>query len=172
MKKSRYLILILTLSLLLLSACRSGSPTPTSTLHTELSTDIGAHFDKNFVQLQYVSFTPVITRDEAIAIAKNDFQTGFHLNTDNLTIDATVALFSGHPDLPKLDTTIVLSKVPVWIVVIKNLPLMSSVGPPPVNPKETLIATGSSQYNLAIDANTGKIIYGVLSSDIQRTIIP
>jgi len=72
--------------------------TPASSIPTsqnETSKDIGAHFDKSVVQLKYVSFTPVITKSEAIAIAKKRLHDGFGWDTDNLEADATVALFCG-----------------------------------------------------------------------------
>jgi hypothetical protein len=141
----------------------SSVATPTS--QGETSADIGALFDKSDVQLKYVSFAPLVTRDEAIAIAKNRLQAGFNWDTDKLQADATIALFSGHAFLTDSRAAGNVNDIPAWIVVVKNVPFVGSGGPPPLTQNNTVSqAQPRSQYNLAIDAMTGEILNGVITS--------
>jgi hypothetical protein len=132
----------------------------------EISKDIGALFDKSNVQIKYgSSFTPVITRDEAIAIAKKRLHDGFNWDTDKLEADATVALYSGHAYQTDSKAARTVYDIPSWIVVVKDVPYVQSGGPPPLpGEKYTPPAPVKFQYNLAIDAMTGEALYGEITS--------
>lgn len=146
-----------------------GKSTASSISQIETSTDIGANFPDNTndeVKIKNASFAPKITRNEAITIARNHLQAGINYDTQNLPAEATVAFFSGH--LQQKDRPLV-NDVPVWIVVIKEVPFKGSAGPfptPPNNPNFSF--TAISQVSLAIDATTAQVLYGVNSSKIER----
>jgi D-alanyl-D-alanine carboxypeptidase len=93
---------------------------------------------------------------------------GFNFTTANLTAEATVALYSGPIEPPNTRPTgEVVSDVPVWVVVIKGFPPIGSVGPfDPNNPNFTVQVT--AQASVAIDANTGKILYASTGGKVQR----
>ena len=135
-----------------------------STPEIETSVDIGALFDKSRFQLKYVSFSPVLTRDEAISIAKNRLSEGMGWDTDNLPADATVTLFSGQIFKTDAREAGTANDLKAWIVVIKNVPFVGSGGPAPL-PDETKFAVPSSfQYNVVIDATTGDVLNGGITS--------
>jgi len=139
----------------------------TSIPQSETSTDIGAQFPEDKVQIKYSSFAPKITRSEAIAIARNWLNTGFNVDTENLPVDATVALFSGDVLQTNTRSASVASDLPAWIVVIKQVPFLGSMGPPdPNNPNFTVPI--STQANVAIDATTGEILFAITSGKEQR----
>jgi hypothetical protein len=129
----------------------------------EPSREIGAKFPPDEVKIQYIGFSPPVTLLEAMAIAKNWLSTGFNIAVDDLPVDATMALYSGPvrpPDARPSGQTV--EGVEVWIVVIKELPLIGSVGPP--NQNQPAFGT-ASQANIAIDATTRRILYGVTSGE-------
>ena len=134
--------------------------------------DIGTLFDPQFQQITYSSFAPIITESEAIATARNLLSNGFHIPTDNLQVEATVALFSGYlapTDSHPKDR--VVSNVPAWIVVIKNVPLgFPGSGPPEQGDNFTIVET-ETQYDVAIDATTGALLNAGLNGKIERVPI-
>lgn len=145
MKKKRSLLLVLGLALMVVIAPGSCNPAP------EVSRDIGASFPKGKVQIDYVSFEPVITRSQAISIAKKT--AGF--KADTLPTGATVAIFSGEVQQPGMPT---VTDRKAWIVVIPAP--YSSTGPPGSH-------TGTSQLNVAIDSTTGEVLHSVVSGKLQ-----
>jgi hypothetical protein len=120
------------------------------------STDIGSQYDPNEVQFKYVSFAPAIPRNQAIATAKEWLSVNFVVDTDNLPADSSVALYSGPVRPPNVSPTgETVKDLPVWVVVIRDVPQIGSGGPP--STRKFKIAT---QANVTLDASTGKIIYG------------
>jgi hypothetical protein len=180
MKKiiSGALIIIFFFYILTVPSCTLTSPnkspalseqiTPSLSIsQTETSVDIGAIFEKDHSQIKYVSLAPVVTRSEAIAIAENELRP-FNFDTKIFPADATVALYSGDVQQANRRSA---SDVPAWIVVLKEVPFVGSAGPPDPNmPNFTIKAI--SQLNIAIDATTSEVLYGVITSKVERIPIP
>ena len=132
----------------------------------EISRDIGAHFDPNYVHITYSSFAPVKSESEAVTTAVKWLTAGFHVPTDNLTVDTTVGLFSGH--LARTDSNPddrVVSNVPAWIVVIKDLPISLPIGPAPVQGSPVATTNVAAEYNVAVDATTGALLDAILTGN-------
>jgi hypothetical protein len=141
--------------------------TPSAQAETVVtSEDIGAHFDPTYVHIAYSSFAPVKSESEAIAIAMKLLIANFPVPTDNLAVDATVGLFTGH--LARTDSNPrdrVVSNVQAWIVVIKNLPISPPSGPAPTQEVPVSSESDDVQYNVALDAKTGALLDAILTSD-------
>jgi hypothetical protein len=148
----------------------STPSTPCSTPQVVTSRDIGALFNPQFQQITYASFAPIITESEAIATAKNLLTNGFHVPTDNLKVETTVALFSGQLEKESNPADRVVSNVPAWIMVIKDVPIGLSVGPPP-DPDQLFVVKLHTQWNVAIDARTGELLYDQLASKEEKVPI-
>jgi len=120
-----------------------------------VSQNIGAQFPKDKVQIEYVSFEPVITRSQVISIAKDLLHSEFNLKTDPLPADATVAIFSGEVQQPGTPAT---TNRKVWIVVVL---IPSEHWGPTSSPKV------ARQFNVAIDATTREVLYSVMSGNLS-----
>ena len=99
-----------------------ATSTDAATPQVEPSVDIGVLFSPEEAQITYSPFAPTISRGEAIKIAKNWLYTGHHMSSDNLPVDSTVALYSGTVARTLTREPYAVSDMPVWIVVIKELP--------------------------------------------------
>ena len=132
----------------------------TTTQGVEGTADIGFRFPSG-VRVRSTSFLPNISETSAIAVARDLLKTAHGVkNADEMADKATVAFFEGpRHDLPRTRA----SNMQVWIVVV-DTPFDAGGGPPPpttardMRPKPIPL-----QYNVVVDAETGKVIYSVLS---------
>lgn len=147
------------------------TPSPTSipaTSSSEVTSshDIGASWD-GFIQIKYSSFTPIVSRSEAIATARDWLKTGFNIPAEEYPVDSTVALISGKIELNATRYEEIGTDIKAWIVVIKRLPTMGSAGPSP-DPRHPVKFNNMWQASVAIDATTGKLITAQISGRGQR----
>ncbi|MDD5082640.1 MAG: hypothetical protein PHU08_04630 [Dehalococcoidales bacterium] len=110
------------------------------------------------MQLKDTSFVPVITRDQAIAIARI-FPHGSNWAKTDLPADATVSLFTGQSIGTPTRSPYYASDLKVWIVVVKNG--FSFAGPVPTDPATTP-RLYQNVASVIIDATTGEVIYGAI----------
>jgi hypothetical protein len=142
-----------------------------STTQSEPSMDIGAVFPifsaSHGMQVKYVSFSPVISRSEAIVTARNWLTKGFNIFAENYPVDSTVGLISGDNEVNSTHYESIGTDVKAWIVVIIDLPSMGSVGPPLLldHPEKINMMC---QANVAINALTGQLIYAGITGKEQR----
>ena len=119
----------------------------------EISTDIGAYFDPSrVVHIYNISFAPKVSKSEVIAKARDILRTGPKIDADQLPALATVAHYSGF-NL----SGVFLYDVPVWIVVITDVPVapFRTLNPSPPG----LDNVDRVQLSAVFDAMTGSLIY-------------
>jgi hypothetical protein len=132
---------------------------PATNRAVELSEDIGAYIDSKYGQITYSPLAPGISRQEAIDKIRDALNTRFSIDSKQLPALASVALFNG-----KTFTQRMVSNLPVWIIVIKDLPAEPfrrlSPTPPSLANVETV------QCSAVVDATTGDMIYIGIDSKI------
>jgi hypothetical protein len=107
------------------------------------------------------SFQPSISENQAISTVRDIVRQYYYPNPEDLPTTATLATFTGECQ-NELHTKV--QDLPVWVVVIKGLPDMSAGGA--AHGPDYSYAKKSWQENVAIDAHTGAVIYGILSGKI------
>lgn len=144
-----------------MSLGKAGGETVPSTV------DIGQAFPPGVVEIKAASFQPAVTEKEAISTVREMLRDSFGIaNPEALPTEATIALFSGPAQYGHGEY---VQDVPVWIVVVKEVPFGVSGGPrgtgdsPPEGGK-----VGLPQYNVAIDADTGVVVHGVMSGKVIK----
>ncbi|MFP3974871.1 MAG: hypothetical protein ACLFVK_01445 [Dehalococcoidia bacterium] len=126
--------------------------------------DIGHHFPSDKVEIESASFQPEISKKDALSTVRKILRQNFNVaHPESFPTETTVGLFSGETH----DGRGKVSDIPVWIVVVKELP--SSISPGSV-PQGTApgshIQLGAPKYNVAIDAQTGAVVHSVINRKI------
>ena len=134
---------------------QSAMPTPPA------AADIGQLFPAGKVVIKPASFQPAVSEDEAIGIARDILRRSFRIaSPESLPTSAMIALFTGEVQDGRRQ---VAEDVPVWIVVIEQVPTMSASIPQGSN-----VRSGPPQLNVAIDAQTGAVVHGVISGKLIK----
>jgi hypothetical protein len=119
----------------------------------ETTKDIGARVPGD-VDLSPDSFVPMLSREEAVSISRQDAAEGFDIprsEINDLPVDSTVARFTGKTDVPGPD----LSDHKVRVVVFKEFDYVSAFVPYGFTARY-----GDPRYTLVLDDATGEVIYG------------
>jgi hypothetical protein len=137
----------------------SFTPLPSATSDNKIPEEITAYFPK-LLLVDTSSFTPAVTKDEAVAKAKSVLKTGFKIEADQLPALAILAFYTG---LNQLKNPV--SNVPAWYIVIKNVPAapFKTLTPSPPG----LESVDSEQLSAVFDATTGSLIYARVDSIIK-----
>lgn len=125
---------------------------PDKTTQGVVSTeDIGFQYPAG-ESFQPTSFVPQISRDSAIKTARDLLKTGHGVqNADEMAARATVALFRG---------------TQAWIVVL-DTPFETGGPPPPTDNPDLRPTPVPLQFNVVVDAETGNVIYSVISGQVE-----
>ena len=122
----------------------------------ETTRDIGARVPGE-VELSPDSFIPMLSKQEAVSISKEDAAKGFNIpmsELNDLPVDSTVARFTGKTDVPGPD----LSGHKVRVVVFKDFDYVSAFVP-----YDFTARYGDPRLTLVLDDVTGEVIYGAVT---------
>ncbi len=106
------------------------------------------------------SFQPSISESQAISTVRDLVRKYYYPQPEELSTFTALATFTG--EIQNKDHTKV-QDLPVWVVVLKGLPNGPIL---PYEPDIPAPAASTGQVNVAIDASTGVIIYGVITGTV------
>ena len=157
-------ILVAALIVILLTGVTGSEARGSEDTGVPRTTDIGWSFPDGRAEIKASSFSPRISREEAISTVRKILHESFGIaDPQSLPTDATVALFTGEAH----DGRGYVENLPVWIVVVREIPFVITGGPRGTADIPTNRKVGLPQYNVAVDAYTGTIVQAVLSGRVK-----
>ncbi len=127
------------------------------------ATDLIDGFPAGVAAAKPASFEPAIGEDQAISTVRNMLRDHFGVTApETLPTSATLATFSAQAH----DGRGTVHDVPVWVVVVEDLPFSTSGGPRGTGESPSLTRKGKPQFTVAIDASTGVVVHSVVSGKV------
>ena len=140
-----------------------GAVLATAGDHELSSTALTDYFPAGVAEAKPASFKPAISKDRAISTVRNMLRDHFGVTTpETLPTSAILATFSGQAH----DGRGTVDNVPVWVVVVKDLPFSASGGPRGAGEVPSRTGKGKPQFAVAIDASTGVAVHSVVSGKV------
>ena len=133
--------------------------------HGPSSTALTDYFPAGVAEAKPASFEPAISKDRAISTVRNMLRDHFGVTTpETLPTSAILATFSGQAH----DGRGTVNDVPVWVVVVRDLPSSTSPsgGPRGAGESPSRTRKGRPQFTVAIDASTGVVVHSVVSGKV------